>query len=82
MMASRINHKSAKIPPPTTDLIGRMAAAGYVRTIEMSGREQSTAFVCLPGDVRDAWMAVAKSMYAVVAVTGGAAIEEVGESKE
>lgn len=81
-MASRINHAKAKLPPPNYELFGRMAAAGYMQTCEFSGREESTAFMHIPSEVQDHWRSIARAMYAVVAVTGGATVGVVPEPKD
>jgi hypothetical protein len=71
-MAHRIDHTRAMIPPPSQALLIRMAGEGYKVASEVSGRESTTPFGSLPAEVVDTWVTIAKTMYGVIAVEGGA----------
>jgi hypothetical protein len=73
-MAYRIDHNRAMIPPPSRELIWRMAVEGYA-----VGAEYSTAsplkfprFSELDQTTQGLWHSIAQAMYAVVAEEGGA----------
>ena len=74
-MANRIHVNSkTKMPGPCPDLFRAMATAGYAHSVESMGREKSTPFLSLPGEVQDHWCGIARSMYAIVAIAGGATV--------
>lgn len=70
-MAHRVDHNRAMIPPPTRELLTKMAKAGYDSGMELTGMSRKPLADC-GDDVRDMWHTIAQAMYAVVALEGGA----------
>lgn len=70
-MAHRIDHTRAMIPPPTRELIDKMARAGYDAGLSLTGTERKPLAEC-GNDIRDMWYTIAQAMYATVALEGGA----------
>lgn len=82
-MASKISiGAKTKLPAPCGDLYRAMATAGHAASVDASGREKCTPFLSLPSDVQDHWIAIARSMYAIVAIAGGAVVGTINEPSD
>jgi hypothetical protein len=74
-MATVVDHRNARIPPPTVELINRMAAVGHAqgRNVDLTLSDVSE-WPKVPSYTKDQWRLVAKQMYGVVATEGGATV--------
>ena len=73
MMAHRVDHNRAMIPPPSREMLTKMARAGYDTAMEY--KLDSTTpkpFSDCGDDVRGVWHSIAQTMYSVIAIEGGA----------
>lgn len=76
----RIDHRRAKLPPPTANLIEEMARAaleangaiGILR--DRKGRVVNVTWGNATDEVKDALRGEARAMYGVIAKAGGAAV--------
>ena len=78
--ARKIVHKSARIPDPTPPLIDAVAQVAYMTfASHMAELLESNMphYNEISDTYLDAWRAVAKSAYTIVAIAGGAKIEAI-----
>ena len=80
MVAKRIRHTEADLPGPSDALMKSCAKAGY---LAMAGNMnvrfdvEFTDWDDLVRSYKEVWEYVARSMYAIIAIEGGAAIEDI-----
>jgi hypothetical protein len=84
--ALRIKSAGCTLPMPTDQLISEMAQGMYMAVttaagIAMSCNDIAVEWKKLHDDVRDFWLAGARSAYAVVAIHGGGKVEGIEDAK-
>ena len=80
MTAKRVNHEEAMLPGPSRALISACAKAGYIAMASglfLRYNSDYTEWEDLKPPYKEIWEQVAKSMYAVIAIQGGAKVEDI-----
>lgn len=78
--ARKIVHKTARVPDPTPAMIDAVAQVSYMTFASHMAELLETDmphFSEISDTYLDAWRAVAKSAYTIVAIAGGAKIEAI-----
>ena len=85
-MAKRVRHDEAyRFPPPARETLMRMALSMYATFADQleAGSDLELAEWGETSElVRECWVASARAAYVVLAVTGGAVVEDIGEDIE
>lgn len=84
MVAKRVNHDDAVLPGPSRALISACAKAGYIAmasNLFLRYNTEYTEWDDLKPPYREVWEQVARSIYAVIAIQGGATVEEIPNVK-
>jgi len=82
--AIRVNHSSAHIPEPTSELIGEIARGIHCAVAGMATNdlnEEHEVFDNLPDNIQRYWIEGARTAYAVIAIHGGGQVEEIPNAK-
>jgi hypothetical protein len=80
LVARRIIHQDVKLPEPTSDLLRSCAKAGYLALVTGMAVRFDTDFTdwdSLKKQYQEVWEQSARAMYAVIAIQGGALVEEI-----
>ena len=84
MVAKRVNHDGAILPGPSQALMSACAKAGYIAmasNLFLRYNTEYTDWDDLKPPYREIWEQVSKSIYAVIAIQGGAKVEEIPNVK-
>jgi hypothetical protein len=78
--AVRVNHKNARIPSPSKELLLELAEGIHctvagMATVDMG--EPHEPFESLPENIKRYWLEGAKSAFAIIAVHGGGQVENI-----
>jgi hypothetical protein len=80
LVARRILHQDAELPRPSRDLLKAAAKTGYLAmaaSMHLSFDAEFVDWDKLQKPYQEVWEQVAKSIYAVIAIQGGALVEEI-----
>ncbi|QDP54704.1 MAG: hypothetical protein Tp1124DCM412911_40 [Prokaryotic dsDNA virus sp.] len=80
MIAKRVDHTEARMPAPSQALIKACAKAGYLAmatSMDTAFDYDFTDWDDLKRSYREVWEQVARALYAVIAIQGGAIVEEI-----
>ena len=80
MVAKRVNHDDAILPGPSQALLHACAKAGYIAmasSLFLRYNTEYTEWDDLKPPYKEIWEQVARSIYAVIAIQGGATVEEI-----
>ena len=85
MAAKRIIHDGVELPGPSRSLIAGMARAAYLAMASgmfLKFSSEYTDWEDLKPQYKEIWEQVARSVYAVVAIGGGAKVEDIPNAKD
>jgi len=83
--AKRIIHDGVDLPGPSRSLITGMARAAYLAMASgmfLKFSSEYTDWEDLKPQYKEIWEQVARSVYAVVAIEGGAKVEDIPNAKD
>lgn len=85
MAAKKIIHDGVKLPGPSRSLITGMGRAAYLAMASgmfLKFSSEYTDWEDLKPQYQEIWEQVARSVYAVIAIEGGAKVEEIGNAED
>jgi hypothetical protein len=85
MVAKKINYEDARLPSPSEGMLHSAGRAGFVcmmTNMVLFFDVEYTEWNDLKPTYQDIWLQIARSMYAVIAIEGGAKVEDISDVKE
>mgnify|MGYP003645771515 CR=1 FL=1 len=85
MVAKKINYEDARLPSPSEGMLHSAGRAGFVcmmTNMVLFFDVEYTEWDELKPAYQDIWFQIARSMYAVIAIEGGATVEDISDVEQ
>jgi len=85
LVAKKVNHEDAKFPSPSSGLMRSAGRAGYIcmmTNMALFFDIERTDWDNLKPRYQDIWYEIARSIYVVIALEGGATVEDIPNAEE